>query len=284
MEIERELINQIVATVPKSEVAVLHRFALGVADAMKGLIMELWRGGSFDETLKEDKTPVTVIDLKAEELARAMISKQFPDHGIIGEEFDPINPESDFQWTVDPIDGTQNLVNRIPTFGTLIGVRYKGQAILGVIDHPVLNLRTSGGIGIGVVHNGAKLALADIDGDQLSPHDIIATNSLAVFGRSVEAEKQFARVMSFHPHARIYYDCYAQTLAILGSLAVVVEPGLKIWDITPCEALLAELGGGCVKFGEVPGVPSKMLVNAVFGKRKAVQWMCSHLEIVPSSL
>lgn len=271
--------RKVITALSQVEVQRFHEFSLRVADATRTMILELWRGGSFAESLKEDKTPVTVVDLKAEELAREMISKQFPTHGIMGEEYEPINPGSDFQWTIDPIDGTQNLVNLIPTFGTLIGLRFQGQAILGVIDHPVMDLRTSGGIGIGVAHNNSKVILPDIPGDQLSPNDLIATNSLAVFGSSVQASELFSRVMSFHPHSRIYYDCYAHTLAVLGRVAVVVEPNLKIWDVTPVEAMITELGGGCVRFGNEDSSAANTLINAVFGKRKAAQWMCFHLQI-----
>jgi fructose-1,6-bisphosphatase/inositol monophosphatase family enzyme len=250
-----------------------YKFAIEIADACKELILNLWAGGSFGETLKSDKTPVSQVDLQAEALAREMISKKYPSHGIIGEEYPATNPTSKFQWTLDPIDGTQNLINLIPTFGTLIGLRYRNKAIIGVIDHPVLNLRTSGGGGLGVFYNNTKVTLNDLLADGLSSNDIIATNSPAVFG---EDQELFSKVISFHPHSRIYYDCYDQTLGVLGRLAVVVEPNLKIWDITPLEALLEELGGKCVRFNE-RGNGCEVLINAVFGKSKAVDLMCSHL-------
>src|SRR5579883_1421653 len=88
------------------ELEQFNAFALEIADAMRDLILGLWQCGTFQETLKNDQTPVTAIDLKAEELAREMIAKRFPDHGIIGEEYPPVNTNSEFQWTIDPIDGT----------------------------------------------------------------------------------------------------------------------------------------------------------------------------------
>lgn len=258
------------------ELKEMHDFAFKIADACKNLILKLWAGGSFGETLKADKTPVSEVDLQAEALARKMIQERYPSHGIMGEEYESINPDSDFQWTLDPIDGTQNLINLIPTFGTLIGLRLKDKAIIGIIDHPVLNFRINGGIGLGVFHNNSKITLADLKTDSLSSNDIIATNSPAVFGENIADKELFTNVLSFHPHSRIYYDCYDQTLAVLGRLAVVVEPNLKIWDITPLEALLSGLGGKCVRFNERGAGPS-MLVNAVFGKTKAVDLMCKHL-------
>jgi myo-inositol-1(or 4)-monophosphatase len=264
---------------PQSEILELYDFSLEIASACKHLILKLWANGTFGETLKADKTPVSEVDLQAEALARAMISKKYPSHGIIGEEYEPINPSSDYQWTLDPIDGTQNLINLIPTFGMLIGLRYREKAIIGIIDHPVINFRTSGGLGIGVFHNNSQVTLIDLKTDTLTPNDIIGTNSPAVFGESISDQELFTKVISFHPHSRIYYDCYDQTLAVVGRLAVAVEPNLKIWDITPLEALLAELGGKCVRFNE-RGCGARFLTNAVFGKPKAVDLMCRHLNIL----
>lgn len=258
------------------ELSELHLFALEIADACRELILNLWATGDFGETLKADRTPVSKVDLQAETLARTMITRRYPSHGIMGEEYDAVNPDSDFQWTLDPIDGTQNLINAIPTFGTLIGLRVKKTAVLGVIDHPVLNIRTSGGLGLGVFHNSSRVTLTDLPSNCLGSNDIIATNSPAVFGEAGREQELFTKVFSFHPHSRIYFDCYDQTLAVLGRIAVAVEPNLRIWDITPLEALLAELGGTCIRFCE-RGNGQHMLVHAVFGKSRAVELMRVHL-------
>lgn len=249
-------------------------FASKLADAARGLILELWTNDDFGTQLKSDLSPVTRVDTEAELLIRKMILATYPSHGIIGEEFDELNVDSEFQWTVDPIDGTQNLVNRIPTFGSLIGLRYQGKAVLGVIDHPLLNLRTIGAVGCGVESNGRTVRMSDLTSAAFSPNDLIATNNPAVWERDDETST-FDRVMATHPHSRIYYDCYAHTLAVHGSLAVVVEPNMKIWDITPAEILVPEAGG---KF-EYFGTPSKGRYNAVFGKCRAVDLVRSRAEI-----
>jgi histidinol-phosphatase len=258
------------------DVALLMHCANEVADGMKELILDLWEKGTLNESFKEDRTPVTEVDLKAEELARKIISKRYPEHGILGEEYPSVNPGSNYQWTIDPIDGTQNLVNRIPTFGSLVGLRYRGQAVYGIIDHPVLDIRIRGGFSLGAFLNDKVIRLNDIKQELLGDNDIIATNSPAVFGVSEEGRELFDKIISFHPHSRIYYDCYDHTLAILGSLAVVLEPNLNIWDITPIEALMNEVGGVCRRFNE-RGSGEEMLVNAVFGKSKAVNLLSEYL-------
>ncbi len=248
-------------------------FAEYLADQTRALILDLWLNTDINTKLKEDKTPVTEVDLRGEALARELITKKFPDHGVIGEEYDPINPDSDYQWTIDPIDGTQNLVNRIPTFGTLIGLRYKKQAIVGVIDHPAMNIRCSGGLGLGVKFNGVNIKLQDLSTKALSDNDILVTNNSGVFSLGTEKKQLFNQIISLHPHTRIYYDCYSHTLAVTGSVAVVIEPNLKIWDLTPVEVLIKEAGGSFEYFHHQEDKGSNTLYNAVFGKTRAVKFV-----------
>ena len=51
-----------------------------------------------------------------------MINKTYPKHGILGEEFEDINPDSEFKWVIDPIDGTMSFIAGHKDFGTLIAL------------------------------------------------------------------------------------------------------------------------------------------------------------------
>jgi len=114
-------------------------FTLESLKTTKSIILDYWESGGFSVEAKDDASPVTEADLKSEEAFRELVAKKYPDHGLIGEEFPSIKPESDFQWTIDPVDGTQNFALGIPTFGTMISLRYKNKPIVGVIEHPALN-------------------------------------------------------------------------------------------------------------------------------------------------
>jgi fructose-1,6-bisphosphatase/inositol monophosphatase family enzyme len=235
----------------------------------RSLILSLWHNNSIQSELKEDKTPVSEVDLKCEELARELIRKRFPTHGIIGEEHGTERGDAEFAWTIDPIDGTQNLINRIPTFGTIIGLLYQGRPILGWIDHPVLDQTLRGGIDIGTFCNGKKVILDDISSDFLTPNDVIATNCPATFERGGHLNV-LTKVLNFHPHVRIYYDVYSHTLAILGSLALMVEYNLKIWDLSATQALIEGAGGVYLELGRDEGANKYVAYHAAFGKKRAV--------------
>lgn len=249
-------------------------FGSTLINKSRKLVLELWNQASISSELKEDLTPVSSVDLKCEELLRTLISQRYPTHGIIGEEFGSENPEAEFVWTLDPIDGTQNLINRIPTFGIIIGLLYKGQSLLGLIDHPALGITVSGGKDCGTFYNGERIYLKDLSQDILQPTDLIATNCLATFKRGGH-EARLWEILGFHPHSRIYYDVYAHTLAITGSLALMVEYNLKIWDLSATQALITGAGGKYLELHphsatEHESEANKKVYHAAFGKPKAV--------------
>ena len=87
---------------------------------------------------KADDSPVTIADKEAEARMRELINKEFPDHGILGEEHGNENLDAEFVWILDPIDGTKSFITGVPLFTTLIGLLHKGQPVLGAIHQPVL--------------------------------------------------------------------------------------------------------------------------------------------------
>jgi inositol-phosphate phosphatase/L-galactose 1-phosphate phosphatase/histidinol-phosphatase len=70
---------------------------------------------------KQDKSPVTQADREIEQVLRDLIRKNFPTHGIIGEEFGRENEQAEFVWVIDPIDGTKSFATGRPLFGTILG-------------------------------------------------------------------------------------------------------------------------------------------------------------------
>ena len=71
---------------------------------------------------KEDNSPVTKADIEAEKLIRKIITNNYPNHGIIGEELPTTNPKAKYKWLIDPIDGTSDYVRQIPFWATMIGI------------------------------------------------------------------------------------------------------------------------------------------------------------------
>ena len=93
---------------------------------------------------KADQSPVTLADQKAEEILRKKIQREFPDHGIIGEEFGEQDSHREWVWTIDPIDGTRSFIQGLPMFATLLSLLRKGEPVMGIICLPALGVLARG--------------------------------------------------------------------------------------------------------------------------------------------
>ena len=76
---------------------------------------------------------VTHTDKKSEQLICTIINESFPDHGILAEESKPHLPNANYQWIIDPLDGTTNFVHNYPSFAVSIGVHYKKSPVVGCV-------------------------------------------------------------------------------------------------------------------------------------------------------
>ena len=80
--------------------------------------------------------PVTEADREAERAIKSLILKEFPDHGILGEEHGIENAGSSHVWVIDPIDGTRAFISGLPVWGTLVGLTIDGDAVAGLMSQP----------------------------------------------------------------------------------------------------------------------------------------------------
>lgn len=94
--------------------------------------------GDISNEIKTDGSVVTRIDNEIETVLRDYIAKNFPDDAIIGEEHEDMEGTSGFVWHIDPIDGTDNFVRKIPFFA--ISVARLGESSedsFGIVHNPV---------------------------------------------------------------------------------------------------------------------------------------------------
>ena len=82
---------------------------------------------------------VTAADLLVNKYLVAEIKKKYPTHGIISEEMGQEKTGAQYVWVIDPLDGTRNFATRVPMWGTMVGLTYRGQMILSAIYEPNLD-------------------------------------------------------------------------------------------------------------------------------------------------
>lgn len=105
-----------------------------------GAIIKDYFHGSFKVDNKDTiNNLVTEVDKLAEARIIKIIKEHFPGHSIISEEAGKLVQDSDYQWVIDPIDGTVNFAHGIPICCVSIGLQYKNKLKYGAVFNPILN-------------------------------------------------------------------------------------------------------------------------------------------------
>ena len=194
---------------------------------------------SFDVERKSDNSPVTVADREAETVMREEIISRFPEHGIVGEEYDDRNPESSVQWILDPIDGTKSFIHGVPLYTTLIGVVVDRKPVIGIIYAPALDEFCDAAKGKGTRLNGKSCSVRSCD--DLSEASFMSTDvyNSAEFGYG-DAFDALVEKTRIH---RTWGDAYGHMLVATGRADLMFDPVLNIWDAAPLLTVLQESGG-----------------------------------------
>ena len=185
--------------------------------------------------------PVTEADKAAETVLRKAILERFGNHGILGEEFGSINPDAQYQWIIDPIDGTKAFIAGLPTWGTLIGLYKDGQPFAGIMHQPFTGERyLCDGLKTMLHHNKQSGLLKTSSVSSLSD-SILMTTSPALF--SSEELPVYQKIEQAVKLPRYGTDCYAYCLLASGHVDLVVEAGLNAYDIAALIPIVEKAGG-----------------------------------------
>jgi len=114
--------------------------AIKAGELAKRIILDIYKK-PFNVEIKDDDSPVTIADKKADAAIRDYLKKQYPSYGFLTEEGKDNKKRlsQDFVWIVDPLDGTSDFVAKNDEFTTNIALSYKGKIVVGVVFIPVTN-------------------------------------------------------------------------------------------------------------------------------------------------
>ena len=221
----------------KNELLEFSNFCEKLTDISGKNIRKYFRSEINVET-KSDSSPVTIADKSTEEKLREMIMKEYPDHGIIGEEFGKYNEKAEYQWILDPIDGTKSFVCGAVTFGTLIALLKKGEPVLGVFQQPILKEFLIG--------NNKQTYLNDElvkvkDVEKISEAVLLTTDHLGI--EQFQNLKKFEALMRKVKLYRQWGDCYGYYLVASGFAQIMIDPIMNIWDSSALIPIIKGAGG-----------------------------------------
>jgi len=202
------------------------------------------------------------LDVRSQELITQRLLERFPDHAIYGEEGIAGNQQSEFQWIVDPIDGTVNFFYGIPHFCISIALRQRGEIILGVIYDPMRDELWQVERGGTATLNGKEIHVSKRDQLKDATLSIGFAKSNTTIAAGMPLLEKFVsrarkcRMMGSAALDLAYVAC--------GRLDAYIESSVSLWDVAAGK-LLVETAGGKFEMAPRTDTPDKMSVRASSG-------------------
>ncbi|MEJ2669760.1 MAG: inositol monophosphatase family protein [Gammaproteobacteria bacterium] len=190
---------------------------------------------------------VTLIDKKAEKIITDTLLKAFPEHHILAEESGALNTKSnsDFQWIIDPLDGTTNFIFGVPHFAVSIALLHKGRLEVGVVIDAAKRDEFTARRGGGATLNGRRIRVRN---SQSLANTLLATG--IPFGNKVHDERTEHYFIDLKKLASEAAGIRRMGAAALDLAYVAAgrfdgywESGVQIWDVAAGALLVQEAGG-----------------------------------------
>ncbi len=200
-------------------------------------ILPYFEDPELEVIAKSDDTPVTEADRAAERMIRDAIETLYPEHGISGEEYGVSNQAADYQWVVDPIDGTKSFAAGSPLFGTMIALLKDGEPLYGCINYPAIGHRLSGD-NQSAYREGKPISARS--GRPLEDAIVLTTDLQNV--AKYQNGQNFDELLAKTRFCRTWGDCFGYYLVATGKADIMLDPILNPWDIMALVPILRGAG------------------------------------------
>ena len=233
------------------------QLALELADLADRLNMERFRAANLQVDTKEDSTPVTDADRRTETALRERLASARPHHSVVGEEYGH-DGTTEWQWLIDPIDGTKNFARGGPVWATLIALRGGDQVTCGVVSAPALHRRWFAAREDGAWdETGMRLhvsSVAQINAAFLSCTDIRDFDT-------AHLRDGFSSLLASCRVVRGFGDFWSHMLTAEGAVDIAVEVGIHPWDVAPVQVIVEEAGGRFSDFAGARRIDSQTAIT-----------------------
>jgi len=211
-----------------------------VAREAGALIMRGWRTGA-EVSRKGRFDLITEYDVGSERLIRERLSREFPQHRIVGEE----NAESgkgELVWYVDPIDGTTNFAHGHFFFAVSVALYRGSEGLAGVVHAPALGMTWKGAKGAGAFRNDQRCVVST----RRHLEEALCATGFP-YDRWSNPDDNRAELGLFLKRARGIRRCGAASIDLClvadGTYDIYWEQGLNAWDMCAGALLVLEAGG-----------------------------------------
>ncbi len=231
-------------------------FSRKIAIDSSEITMKYFKPGGIKSTLKKDKSPVTIADLKCEDYLLKQIKAKYPSHNILSEENGVHENGSEFRWLVDPIDGTRNFMRGYPFWGTLLAVEYQDKVVMGIISMPAIGVFIYASAGKGCFLNGKRVKVSKID--KIEESYVLYSGLHHILLRNFS--KNFLELVSQCSYSRGFGDCHGHSFIISGMAEILIDPIVAPYDIAATKICVEEAGGRLTDIHGIDSIYNKTAV------------------------
>ena len=199
-------------------------------------------GGGFEVRAKQRNDFVTKVDHAAEAAIIETVRKAYPDHAVLAEESGATPGQAEYQWIIDPLDGTTNFIHGFPQYCVSIAIRHRGALAHGVIYDPTQNelFTASKGRGAFLTDRRIRVSKCARLGDALigTGFPFREVDRIELYTRQLKTMMQTAAGVRRAGAAALdlaYVAC--------GRLDAFWEMGLSAWDMAAGALMILEAGG-----------------------------------------
>jgi len=187
---------------------------------------------------------VTEADFASQKAILDLVLRAYPDHGFVGEEDQPgeeVNPEAEYCWFADPLDGTTNFVHGVPHFCVSLALAHRGRLLVGAVFNPMTGECYTAEAGRGAFLNADSIHTSSVD--QLSESlaavglpSVVGPQSpdLVLFNAALDQCQALRRTGSAALNL-----CYVAS----GRFDLAWNYSTKIWDVAAGALMVQEAGG-----------------------------------------
>lgn len=203
------------------------------------------RAGRTSHQVKDDGTPVTPVDVEVDRRLRTALQTAFPAHRVVSEELDAEAADVEFQWVVDPVDGTSNFAAGLPYWAVAVALCHGGVPVLGIVDAPDLGHRWVAVRGEQCLRGGTVVTVRSDVGinDPQTAH-------LPLFA-SLGLLRRIRRPVDVRLNPRVLGALALDGALVADGVGVAsLSGGARVWDVAASAVLVEAAGGGAVALAE----------------------------------
>lgn len=203
------------------------------------------KGVTSIETKSHANDFLTEADTAVSDLFIKRVQETYPEHAILSEEQDEVlNEGAEYEWVIDPIDGTRNFAVGIPSWCTSIALAKNGETILGALYNPMSDQLFFAEKGKGAFLNGKQIYVGNTQNLDTAVGVMVRANEGGIYGDYFERYRSLYTKLILESNAWLvnYGTMFPDAFVATGGMDFAVGNAGMTWDFLALFLICEEAG------------------------------------------